>query len=163
MESSSLRPRTIYCKIRKVEVAETQEELVRQKLLCLMINDLGYPEECFGIEKSLSGMPHLEISKAKIPKRRSDIIFFGKNIHPKFPLYPLLLIECKAVKLTSATLNQVIGYNTHLKALAIAIANQQEIRTGWYSSEKQGYSFVSGMPSLAELKGLLSRQFPLPP
>lgn len=150
--SLSLHPSQIYCQIRKLWVAALPEELVRQNLITYMIQDLGYPSHSLVLEQGLRGLPHLSLSnQQKIPVRRADIICFAKDIHPDYALYPLLLIECKAVKLTAKVINQVAGYNHYLKARYIAIANQTEIQTGWYDPSEKKYLFVNHLPSYSEL------------
>ena len=61
------------------------------------------------------------------------------------------MIECKAVKLSQAVLNQVIGYNYYMKACFVAVANQEHIRTGWYDTATEKYKFVDTLPSYQEL------------
>lgn len=111
-----------------------------------MTATLGYPESGFVIEQSLHSMPHLQsIPKSRFPNRRADILFFAKNIHPQHALYPLMLIECKAVKLTATTINQVLSYNYYLQAYMVAIANASELKLG--IREKDGtYRFEEGLP-----------------
>lgn len=141
----------LYCPIRKLWVAALPEEVIRQKLVLQMIQQLGFPESCLVLEKGLSQMPHLALSGKEIPKRRADLICFSKGIHPYHDLYPLLLIECKAVKLTHKVINQVAGYNHFLQAYFIAIANEDEIKTGWYDAQSKDYVFVDYLPSYQQL------------
>jgi hypothetical protein len=143
----------IYCLIRKIWVAALPEELVRQRLLSHMIHTLGFPPSYLVLEKELRQMPHLTLNDYKIPDRRADLICFGKEIHPQHSLYPLLLVECKAVHLTSKVINQVVGYNYFIKAHFVAIANSQEIKTGWYDKEKKEHVFINTLPSY---EGLLN-------
>lgn len=142
---------TIRCAIRKVQVKADPEEMVRQKLLDHMIDSLGYPVGHIAVEKELRQMPHLQLTGQKIPDRRADIICFGKGIHPEYDLYPLLLIECKAVKLTPKVINQVTGYNHFIGAYFIAVSNQDEMRTGWYDAKQRCYQFVPFLPPYQEL------------
>ena len=116
-----------------------------------MTGSLGYPANLIAVEKGLKQMPHLQTNPNQLPDRRADIVCYGKNIHPQFNLYPLLLIECKAVKLTPKVINQVSGYNHFLSAYFIAVANQKEIETGWFDSKKGSYQFVSYLPSYQQL------------
>lgn len=145
----------VYCLIRKTWVAAQPEELVRQRLLSHMIHNLGFPPSYLVLEKELRQMPHLEANSQQIPDRRADLICFGKDIHPKFPLYPLLLVECKAIKLSSKVIDQVVGYNHSMQAYFVAIANGQEIKTGWYDKEKKEYTFVNDLPRYTELLGAI--------
>lgn len=138
------------CLIRNEAVEATPEEEVRQKLLHHMIHNLSFPKELISVEKSLDQMPHIE-SFNEIPKRRADIICFGKGIHLKYSLYPLLLIECKAIKLTPKAIQQVIGYNYFIKSHYICIANGKEISTGWFDPQNNNYSFIPYLPNYQDL------------
>ena len=114
--------KSLNCLVRKTSVSSTPEEIVRQSLLHYLVDNLGYPLE-----------------------RRADIICFAKGIHPKFTLYPLLLIECKSVKLDGKVKNQVIGYNRFLRSYYIAIVNQSTMQTGWFDQSSGEYHFVDGI------------------
>lgn len=145
--------KTLYCLIRKSPLASLPEEIVRQNLIKDLLN-LGYPASGFALEKKLSQMPHLALSSEKLPDRRADIVVFGKGIHPNFDLYPLLLVECKAVPLTDKVIHQATGYNYYLKSYFILLANQEKSRFGWYSKEKKGYTFLDNhIPTYEELIG----------
>jgi Type I restriction enzyme R protein N terminus (HSDR_N) len=141
----------IFCHLRREWVESLPEEIVRQDLIKKMIFNLGYPSSVLMLEKSLRQMPHLTLSSQKLPDRRADIVCFGRGIHPHFDLYPLLLIECKSVKLSSKVINQVAGYNHYMQSYFIAIANQEEIRTGWFDKEKKEYTFINRLPTYLEL------------
>lgn len=141
----------IYCIVRKAWVAAQPEELVRQHLLAHMVHRLSYPMGNLVLEKELRQMPHLIGREGNVPNRRADIICFAKGNHPDHSLYPLLLVECKAVKLTSKVIDQVVGYNHYLGACFIAIANGQEIKTGWYDGEKNEYTFIDTLPDYSTL------------
>jgi len=145
----------IYCQIRKEWVAATPEEDVRQRLIQSMMQQLGYPPSSIVLEKGLRQLPHLTLQPQRLPDRRADIICFAKGIHPCHALYPLLLIECKAVKLSDRVINQVTGYNHFLQAYFIAVANQDMVRTGWYDPGAKQYNFVDRLPSYAELLSAL--------
>jgi hypothetical protein len=118
----------IFDSFRKIWVPETPEELVRQSLLKKMIQELGYPKELLVIEKELGQLSHLK--QVKVPKRRLDILCYGKGIHPKHGLYPLLLIECKKDSLTQDAKEQLLGYNSFVQACFVAAASKEEILFG---------------------------------
>lgn len=141
----------IRCRIRKIRVEELPEEKVRQAILNRMIDELGFPPTCIAVEKSLKQMPHMSLCDQEIPDRRVDIICFAKGIHPQHELYPLLVIECKAIPLTPHVVKQVVGYNHYLKSYFIAIANAEELRTGWFDPAIQSYQFVEYLPTYVEL------------
>jgi hypothetical protein len=120
-------PNQLYCLVRKKWILETPEERVRQSLIRHMTQNLGYPKGSLALEITLSQMPHLRhISPFQIPKRRADLVVLVPNFHPHFVLYPLLLIECKAIPLTHKAIRQVIGYNQFLQAYLIGLANEKE-------------------------------------
>lgn len=141
----------LYCPIRKKWVARLPEEIVRLKLVQHMVEKLGFPLVSLVLEKELNQMPHLALYQGKIPGRRADLLCFAKGINRDYDLYPLLLVECKAVKLTPKVIIQVVGYNQYLGAHFIAIANQEEIQIGWMDHEVKKYRFINYMPSYDEL------------
>lgn len=141
----------MFCCVRRQWVAALPEEKVRQHLLNHLINQLGFPPSLIVLEMGLQQIPHLNPSQGQIPERRADIVCFAKGIHPAHDLYPLLLIECKAVKLTPKVLNQVTGYNHFLKACFIAVANQNEVKLGWFEAKLQRYIYTDRIPSYKHL------------
>ncbi len=141
----------IFDPIRGYYVSALPEEIVRQKLILQMVNQLGYPKSLIAVEKDLKLLPHLKNKEFVITKRRADIICFAKNIHPKFSVYPLLMIECKAVKLTDKTIDQIIGYNHFVEAYFISIANDSNIKTLWYNKKQKYYDSVNFIPKYDDL------------
>jgi Type I restriction enzyme R protein N terminus (HSDR_N) len=133
---------SLFCQVRSKWVKSTPEELVRQRCLHFMINDLGYPRAQIVLEKELRQMPHLTL-KRNLPRRRADILCFSKKFPAGSDLYPLLLVECKALKLTDKVINQVTSYNQFLGASFVAVVNPEEIRIGWYDDKAQEYVFVN--------------------
>ena len=144
--------KAIKCLIRKEWVTPHPEEIIRQRILKHMIDNLGFPSGNIVVEQKLSKIPHLSLKDQKIPNRRVDIICYAKGIHPQFELYPLLLVECKAIPLTTKVIKQVIGYNYFVQAYFVAVANRKECRTGWYDSEQQRYRLVHTLPTYSQLK-----------
>lgn len=140
----------LYCPLRRSWCKALPEEAVRIDLINYMITQLAFPPETLAVEKELRCLPHLA-SEGAIPDRRADILCFAKGIHPSTDLYPLLMIECKAVKITDKVIAQVVGYNHYVKACFVCVANMDEIRTGWRNAEG-AYDFVPYMPSYIDLK-----------
>lgn len=152
MGSSSLnktQKQLIFDQVRQIWVKATPEEKVRQRWLGLMIGELHYPKELLTVEKELKELPHL--FSIDVPERRVDILCYGKEIHPSFPLYPLLLMECKDERLNDDTLSQLIGYNHHVKAYFAAAVSLDEVRLGTFDAAKKKYVFCSFLPSYKEL------------
>ena len=148
MASSSSNSQ-FFDEVRRAWVAATPEESVRQKVLKKMIHTLQFPKELIVVEKELKELPHL--SAYDPPQRRIDILCYGKGIHPKHLLYPLLLIECKKDAIDAKAVEQIIGYNTHVNAYFIALANRDEERFGYLDKKTKRYIFHSGLPAFKDL------------
>lgn len=143
----------LYCPLRKLWVAALPEEVVRQNLIHQMVEQLEFPMSHLALEVSLTNLPHLSSHlQDQLPKRRADLIVFSKDLHPVHALYPLLLIECKAVPINAKTFRQVIGYNQFVGAYYLVVANQTSLYTGYYSTEKKEYEFFEGLPAYNFLK-----------
>lgn len=141
----------LFCPLRKTWVSDLPEERVRQSLIQDMTERLGYPANSIALEKSLGQLPHLEAHPFSLPKRRADLIVFVKDLHPQYPFYPLLLIECKAVHLTPKVLRQLVGYNHFVNAYFIAAVNQSDTFLGCYHPEYKDFKFQKGLLSYEEL------------
>ena len=140
---------SLYCPIRKTWIAALPEELVRQRVINHMIEEQGFPASLIAVEQAVRKFPHLSVTDRRlVPDRRADVVCFAKGLTGMNDLYPLLTIECKAVKLTPRVISQVLGYNHFIRACFIAVANQAEIRTGWYHPDKGEYVFVELPPFL---------------
>ena len=121
---SSLHRRQIYDPIRKKWVDALPEEIVRQKILSHLLNQLGYPPSAIVIEKKLSELP--QVLEENVPSRRIDILCLESET-----LRPLLLIECKAVPLQEKMFAQALGYNAYIKAPLICLANDEGFQLRW--------------------------------
>lgn len=145
---------TLFCPIRKEWVAALPEEVVRQRLLLYMIEHKGFPLSLVSVEQPLRKLPHLSLSDSRhVPNRRADIICFAKK---DAALHPLLIVECKSIKLAPAMMNQIAGYNHYVRSPFIMIANQEEVRTGWFDQAKNDYVFIDFLPTYADLIKTLS-------
>jgi hypothetical protein len=143
----------IYDEIRRAWVKATPEELVRQQWIHRMVHDLGYPKEWIVVEKAIGELPHL--SGLSVPDRRLDILCYGNQ--PAGSPFPLLLIECKAELQAEGALNQVIGYNHHVKAHFVGAAGPDQMHLGYFDSLKNKYIFCSFLPSFKELLQWVNR------
>jgi Type I restriction enzyme R protein N terminus (HSDR_N) len=145
--SSRRESHNFYDFLRRKWVKATPEEVVRQRLIRWMVEELGFPSHLMAIEKELAQLPHLQnLPLAQIPKRRLDLLVFS----PK-DLSPLLMIECKATTLSSKSIRQLIGYNYFVKASFICLANHHEVLTGLFCLSEKKYRFQKGMPRFEQL------------
>jgi hypothetical protein len=131
----------LYCLLRRRWVKATPEEAIRQQLLHRMLTLQGYPRGLIAVEVALQ---QLVPPGTHVPSRRIDIACYT-SVNGQ--LIPLLVIECKAVPLTTATLRQVSGYNYYLAAPYLAIANATAIYTGWRAAANGDYQFIAELPS----------------
>ncbi|MCX6988241.1 MAG: type I restriction enzyme HsdR N-terminal domain-containing protein [Chlamydiae bacterium] len=150
--SSEQNKQEIFDSIRKKWVHCTPEEIVRQQLINHMVYELFYPKELIAIEKVLSSIPTVDPGNMQLPDRRVDLICFAKGIHPSYPLYPLLLVECKeSILLKKEAQDQVIGYNYFIKAYFVAVAYPGGVEWGCYDRKKQEYLFFPSLPPYSRL------------
>ncbi len=156
--SCQSKKRQIFDELRGIWVAATPEELVRQALLQQMVKQLGYPKELLAIEREISQLSHL--TGQKLPERRLDILCFGKEIHPQYSLYPLLLIECKSDNLGMDAKEQLLGYNSFVGAYFIAMAAKDEVLFGYRVQKGEGFTFLPFLPSYAQLLDFLKNVRP---
>lgn len=146
----SSKSSSLYDPVRGESVKSAPEEIVRQSLVLQMTQSLGYPKALIAVEKELRQLPHLQQRK-DLPRRRIDIVAFAHNIHPQHPLFPLLLIECKAVPLSPKVATQAISYNDSVGAPFVAIANGTRVLTGRYDESAGMYQFKEGLPTFEAL------------
>lgn len=100
----------IFCGWRHRWVRLTPEEWVRQQLLHILVDQLGYPTSLIAVEKAIT------VGDAK---KRCDAVVYDAA------LQPLMIIECKAatVTLTQKTLDQAITYNRKLNVPYLLLSN----------------------------------------
>lgn len=94
--------------VRRRFVALTPEEWVRQHLIRLMVERLGYPIGLLAVEKGFGqGL------------RRADVVALDRLARP------VVIAECKApsVALTQSVLDQVSRYNAVAEAPVLAVTN----------------------------------------
>lgn len=138
---------TIYDPIRKQYVVATPEEVVRQRIIHAMIQ-MGYPIPLIAVEKKLSEI--CQLSSLKPPARRMDVVCFSRKDHK-----PLLMIECKATKITQKALLQVMGYNRFVNAPFIALCSAQETLMAYWDTQKGDYIFLDHFLSYDQLLSAL--------
>jgi len=140
-----LKEPQILCAVRRVYVARTPEECVRQALLSHLFRFGGYPEHLTRVEMPIDFF----FASGTAPKRRLDIVCFQKK---EDSLLPLLLIECKAFTPHASTTSQLFGYNFFVKAPFSAIAWQDSIVI-YHKNAPLYQGLISQMPSYNDLRG----------
>lgn len=119
------------------------EERVRQDFFRLMVEERGFSPSHIVMERELSLLPHVA-GQESVPQRRIDLLAYEKK-----SMGPLLLVECKAVKLAEEHVLQLLGYNTFVKAPFVTLVNQVQVMTGWLI--KGEFRFVNRLPDYDEL------------
>jgi hypothetical protein len=105
-----------------------------------MLNELGYPKGLIAVEMSLG-----------TAKRRADIVCY----RCQEGLTPLLIVECKAAKITREAQEQAFGYNDTLAAPFVCLAGDEEITTLWFDGKS--IVRVPFLPQYKELNDAASR------
>jgi hypothetical protein len=146
MGSSS--PSKLYDPVRRKWVPALPEEAVRQRLLRIMLDEKGFPKHLLAVEVELARLPHL-IERSSLPDRRADILCFSRGIHPHYPFYPLLLVECKGHDASSAAFEQAWGYNRHVQAPFVAVAGPTSVCCAY--REKGEWRTFDALPSYPQL------------
>lgn len=141
----------LFCRIRRTWVAATPEERVRQAVLTLLIERLGFPSSLLSVEKEFRGLPHLKSMSRLLPRRRADILCFTSSSEG---VRPLLLVECKANEITSKALTQVLSYNLFIEAAYVAVSNARESRMAWVDKKGKRHQVESFCPYELLVKGL---------
>ena len=104
----------------------------------------------------MSSLPGLTTTT---PNRRIDILCYAKNIGSEDDLYPLLMIECKAIKLTEKALEQVAGYNHYVGAYFMGIANEEEFILFW-KNPKGKLERINFLPHYSQLISSIDKNKP---
>lgn len=128
----------VFDPIRKKRVALTPEEDVRQQLINLLVNKLGYPQHRMSCEYSITitGL-----------KYRGDIVLFDKE------LKPLFMAECKApsVKITKGTFEQILRYNMSLNVKYLLLTNGETTYFAFFDKTINDYKYLSDILPYNEL------------
>ena len=100
----------VFDPLRKKYVKLTPEEEVRQKVLYLLVEHLGFPPGLIAVEYSV---------KVNGLDKRCDAVVFGKDATPT------MIVECKAssVKITQDTLEQAVRYYSALHPQYLLLYN----------------------------------------
>jgi hypothetical protein len=131
----------IFDPVRKLYVALTPEEWVRQHVINYLIADRLVPPGLIAVEKEI---------KVNRLSRRCDIIVFSKTGSP------LMVVECKApgVKITQDAFNQAMHYNLSLKIKFMLLTNGLKHFCFQLDYETQSSRQTDYIPSYNELSAI---------
>lgn len=134
----------IFDPIREILILETPEEIIRQKFIKYLINDLKVPKNKIEVE-----VPMCYFQKGA--KGRADIVVYGEgddgiNI-------PIFIIECKApnIPLIDEVWNQVEKYDEILCTGFIVITNGNYTYASLWDDEDETYYPIENIPEYNKL------------
>lgn len=136
--------RCLFDLIREILIVETPEEIIRQKFVRYLIEELKVPKSKIEIEVP---MTHFK----KGARGRADIVVYGEN--KEGDNIPIILIECKApnVPLIDEVWFQAYNYDDILGADFIIITNGNYTYGAVWDKEDEEYYFVEELPSYQQL------------
>ena len=133
----------IYDDIRKMDVLLTPEEIVRQKVIRFLLEEVKVPKHMIHVEASLSYY-HVESN------RRADILILKKDDDKGVPI-PLAVIECKAPNVILSSNNfecfeQVLDYAYPLACDYIILTNGEESVVAAWDFKEEQYKDIKSVP-----------------
>lgn len=128
----------VFDPLRRRQVVLTPEEEVRQRVLYLLVEQLGVPAGLLAVEYSM---------KVNGLDKRADAVVFGMDGRP------LMVVECKAstVKIDNAVLEQAVRYHAVLKPGYLLLSNGAI--TYCFKVEGQSLRSLDHIPDFAEMTG----------
>jgi hypothetical protein len=122
----------VFDPVRKLWVALTPEEMVRQSLLIYLVQQ-GYEPTLIAVEKQIT------IGEASF---RFDAIVFDEKFKP------FILVECKApdVDLDQDVFDQVARYNWKVQAPYFVLTNGVVMLIGKQNNDKRAYELLNELP-----------------
>lgn len=138
----------IYDDIRKMNVLLTPEEIVRQKVIRFLLDEIKVPKYMIHIEALLS---NYRISS----NRRADILILKKDESKGIPI-PLAVIECKAPSIILSNNNyecfeQVLDYAYPLSCDYIVLTNGKESVVAAWDFELEQYRDIKMVPKYEDM------------
>ncbi len=126
--------RLIWDPIRKKWLVLQPEEMVRQLLLCYLMQGKGYPASRIRMEMGL---------KLNALDKRCDLLVYDQDIKP------WLLAECKAphVHVSLDVFEQIARYNLVLQVPYLLVTNGLETHCCLIDYQTRTYNFLEDLPS----------------
>jgi hypothetical protein len=122
----------VFDPVRKLWVALTPEEMVRQALLIYLVQR-GYEPTLIAVEK--------QITIGEVTFRFDAVVYDEK-------FRPFVLIECKApdVALNQEVFDQVARYNWKVQAPYFLLSNGQSLLIGKHEKDMHAYEILNELP-----------------
>ncbi len=129
--------------IRKMNVLLTPEEVVRQRVIRFLLEEIKVPKHMLHVEAPLSYY-HLESN------RRADILILKKNEDEGIPV-PLAVIECKAPTVVLSNndyecFEQVLDYAYPLACDYVILTNGEDTVVAAWDFEIEQYRDIKNVP-----------------
>ena len=131
--------REIFDSIRRLWVALTPEEWVRQNFVRYLVTEKQMPEMLIAIEKSLT---------LNSLTKRTDILVHSRQGKP------LLLVECKApqVAIDQKVFEQIGRYNLALHVKYLVVTNGLQHYCARIDWQNQQFNFLKEVPDYTQLE-----------
>ena len=125
--------------VREMFVVEIPEEIIRQKFVRYLIEELKVPKKMIRVEVPMSHF-------IKGERGRADIVVFGEN--DDGVNVPVLIVECKApnVTLIDEVWYQVYNYNSILDTELVVITNGENTYAAKWDEDDQNYFYLETIP-----------------
>ena len=138
----------IYDDIRKMDVLLTPEEIVRQKVIRFLLEEVKVPKHMIHVEAPLL---YYSIES----NRRADILVLKKDDDKGIPI-PLAVIECKAPSVILSKNNfecfeQVLDYAYPLSCDYIILTNGEESVVAAWDFKEERYKDIKNVPVYDEM------------
>ncbi len=125
--------RFIFDPVRKKWLVLQPEEMVRQLVLCYLLEERGYRKTRLSMERGL---------QVNTLQRRFDLLAYDAQVAP------FLLIECKApqVKIGPAVFEQAAWYNTQLQVPYLMVTNGMDTYCCAMDYDQRKFNFLEAIP-----------------
>ena len=129
--------------IRKMDVLLTPEEIVRQRVISFLLEEINVPKHMIHVEAPLA---YYNLDS----KKRADILVLKKDETQGIPV-PLAVIECKASSVILSCndyecFEQVLDYAYPLACDYIILTNGQESVVAAWDFEREQYRDIKRVP-----------------
>ena len=135
---------SLYCLVRQKRVVAHPEECVRQHLIGYLIETLNFPRALLAVEKGIDELAKMVGFSGHVPNRRIDLVAFARS-DVGGELKPVLLVECKARKVTQDAVDQLLGYNHFLEVPFLALAAEKTFLIFRHHEQNHAYEMIDAL------------------